>query len=102
MLTPEWTVLPAHSTPVTHRQFAGGDHKLGGADSGCSDRLFKAYGQPLVAQRAAGMFAGLDFVYCVVSMHRKLLQPLLKSVRCRRKLGELLLCGLQSTRGLLC
>jgi hypothetical protein len=41
----------------TRRTFSGEDFRIGGSDPGCADRLFKAYGPPLVANQTTGATA---------------------------------------------
>lgn len=46
------------------RSFTGEDYKIKGEEAGCADRLFNAYGPPLVQQRARGAFVETTCLDC--------------------------------------
>lgn len=48
-----WDVAKRHHVHIAW-SFSGEDYRIGGSDPGCSDRLFKAYGPPLVANQTTG------------------------------------------------
>lgn len=48
-----WDVAKQHHVHIAW-SFSGEDYRVGGSDPGCSNRLFKAYGPPLVATQMTG------------------------------------------------